>query len=90
MNKIIIRMINNTLDKIETITTNENVKLFLMALDVDAKIINSEVVENEIRLTVEIDDDVYNMLDEEEDKIMDIIGLEVNHNGELTDGWKVV
>lgn len=90
MNKIIIRLINNTLDKIETITTNENVKLFLMALDVDAKIINSEVVENEIRLTVEIDDDVYNMLDEEEDKIMDIIGLEVNHNGELTDGWKVV
>lgn len=89
MNKI-IRMINNSLDNIENITTNENIKLFLMSLDADATIVNSEIINNELRLTVEIEPKVFEMIEQDEDKIMDVIGLEVRHNGELISDWKVI
>lgn len=87
MSKVKIKLSDDNIKKDSEISLGDKIKLYLMEGDLESDVLSYTVSGNIVDIEVEIPKDVYERLEFEEDRILDVVDLDMLIDGNKTLYW---
>lgn len=87
MSKVRITLSEDNIKSNSKVMLGDNIKLYLMEGDVNVPILSSRLNNNLLEVDVEVDKELYDRLKFEDDRILDIVDLDMTVDGTQTLYW---
>lgn len=87
MSKVRITLSEDNIKNNSKVMLGDNIKLYLMEGDVNVPILSSRLNNNLLEVDVEVDKELYDRLKFEDDRILDIVDLDMTVDGTQTLYW---
>lgn len=87
MLKVRITLSEDSITSNSKVILGDNIKLYLMEGDVNVPILSSRLNNNLLEVDVEVDKELYDRLKFEDDRILDIVDLDMTVDGTQTLYW---